>query len=889
MSAPHDDNLPAGTVTFLFTDIVGSTRLWEQHPDAMRTVLARHDALVRRSIEANGGYVFKTSGDSFHAAFARPDQALAAALTAQTALHAQPWALPEGESLQVRLALHTGEAERRDGDYFGVPLSRAARLLAAAHGGQTLISQALAALADGALGPDVTLRSLGRHRLKDLTQPEEIFQLTHPALPSSFPPLRSLESFTHNLPSQLSSFIGREQEIEAARRMLGGMRLLTLTGTGGAGKTRLALQVAAELIEDFPDGVWLVELAPLRDPHLLPQTVAAVLGLGEEGGDRTLAQTLADALRRKSLLVVWDNCEHLVDACAHLAERLLRVCPGLRLLATSREALDIGGEAVLPLPPLSLPPDVQAATLESVADCDSVRLFVDRATAAQPAFHLGAGNVAAVAQICARLDGIPLLLELAAARVRVLTPEQIAERLGDLFRLLSGGSRTAPPHQQTLRALLDWSHDLLPPAEKALLRRLSVFVGGWPLEAAEAVCTGGEVEEEEVLDQLARLVAKSLAVAETPDEGRVRYRLLESLRAYARERLTDAGEAAALSARHRDWFLTLAEEAEPNLSGPEQAVWLNRLERDHDNLRAALAFSQDTEGGVETGLRLAGALWKFWWMRGYFSEGRGFLERALKMSEGEETSARAKALSGAGILAEAQGDYAVAVLHYQQCLSVSRTLGDNTSIAQALNNLGKAASSQSEWESARNYYAQGLALYRSLGDEGRIAILLMNIGIMANHQQEYAQARTLYQESLAIFRKRQDLGPLTAVLLNLGDLACNQKDYALARLYLSEALQVAEKVGEKESIALILTTFGYTVWPQGQYEQAAKLFGAASRLRGSISLSLSPLNQAAFEENVAIVRAALGEDQFQTAWKEGEAAKPAQLAQLISALGSIPL
>ena len=876
MSALHDDNPPIKTLTFLFTDIQGSTRLWEQHPDAMRHALARHDALLRACIEDHGGHVFKTAGDAFHAAFVRPDQALDAALAAQTALHAQPWPLPEGEALRVRAALHAGEAEQRGGDYFGAPLGRTARLLGAAHGGQTLLSETLASLLPPVLESGAVLRSLGRHRLKDLAQPQEIFQLAHPSLPDAFPPLRSLEAFTHNLPSQLSSFIGREQEIGAARRLLGETRLLTLTGTGGAGKTRLALQVAAEVIEDYADGVWLVEMAPLSDPALLPQAVAAVLGVGEGGGERALAETLTDTLRPKSLLLVWDNCEHLVDACAHLAETLLRACPGLRLLATSREALEIGGEAVLPVPPLALPPDAQNATAEALANCDSVRLFVERATAVQPTFHLGAGNIAAVAQVCARLDGIPLALELAAARVKTLSAEQISGRLDDRFRLLTGGSRTALPRQQTLRALIDWSYDLLAPAEKVVLRRLSVFAGGWPLEAAESVCAGDGVEDWEVLDLIARLVAKSLVVAEAPEEGRVRYRMQENLRSYAQERLAEAGEVEALSARRRDWFLALAEEAEPNLSGPEQGSWLNRLERDHDNLRAALAFSHDHADGGEAGLRLAGSLWKFWYMRGYFSEGRGFLERALARSGDIDPVLRAKALRRLGTLTEAQ-DHTTAVSYYEEGLSIYKSLNDDFGIALTLNSLGNIASSQGDWVNARDYYEQGLVVFRARGDEGRTAILLMNTGIVANHQKKYAEACLLYEESLAIFRRRQDLGPLSAVLLNLGDLACNRKEYILARTYLFEGLQVADKLGEKVCIASILTMLGYTAWPMGQYELAAKLFGAAKSIRTSAGFSLAPHDQSSLEENVAVVRAKLGEEDFQTAWRQGEGAKPGQI------------
>ncbi len=873
--------LPTETRTFLFTDIQGSTRLWERHPEAMRLALARHDALLRESIEAHGGHVFKTGGDSFHAAFAQPRAALAAALAAQTALRAEPWPLPPGAMLLVRAALHVGVAEERGGDYFGAPLSRTVRLLNAAHGGQTLVSQALAAQADGALAPEAALRSLGHHRLKDLAEPQEVFQLTHPDLPDAFPPLRSLESFTHNLPSQLSSFIGRTQEVADARRLLAGTRLLTLTGTGGAGKTRLALQVAAEVIEEYPGGVWLIDLAPLTDPALLPQAVASVLGIGEEGGERTLVQTLTDALRPKSVLLVWDNCEHLILACARLAETLLRACPGLRLLATSREALEVGGESVLAVSSLALPPGPsaggRAATAEAVAGCDSVRLFVDRAAAALPAFRLSDANAAAVAQVCARLDGIPLALELAAARVRVLTPEQIAARLDDRFRLLAGGSRTALPRQQTLRALIDWSYDLLPPPEQALLRRLSVFAGGWPLEAAEAVCVGEDVEDWEVLDLLSRLVAKSLVVVEPPEAGRVRYRLLENLRSYARERLAETGEGGALAGRHADWFLAFAEEAEPRLSGPEQASWLDRLERDHDNLRAALAFSHDDAGGVEAGLRLAGSLWKFWWMRGYFSEGRAYLGRALALRGDSAPSLRAKALSRMGILAEAQGDYAAATASYEEGLGIHRGLGDTLSVASILTNLGNVASSQEDWASAQDYYEQSLVVFRAQADEKRTAILLMNVGIVATHRQEYAEAHSLYEESLEIFRRRQDLGPLSSVLLNLGDLACNQKEYASARAYLFEGLKIAEKIGEKECIASILTTLGYTAWPLGQYEQAAKLFGAAAAIRASAGSSLAPRNQSSFEENIATVRAKLGEEKFRTAWKQGEGAKLRQI------------
>jgi len=487
----NDLKRPSGTVTFLFSDIEGSTQLWERQPKAMSAALARHDALMQQAIDAAGGHVFKTVGDAFHAVFEQPKAALDAALAAQTALHSEVWTLAEGRTIQVRMALHTGEAERRDGDYYGAALSRAARLLAAGYGGQTLLSETASALVAGSLPSGARLRSLGRHRFKDLAQAQEVSDLLAPNLPAIFPTLRSLEAFPNNLPAQLTSFIGRETEMAAARHLLADSRLLTLTGMGGSGKTRLALQVAAEALESYPDGVWLVELAALSDPELVAQEVAGVLGVREES-EKKLLQTLRDTLRPQSALLILDNCEHVVDAAARLAEALLQACPKLSILATSREALGIGGETLLPLASLSMPAlGTSAATPDALAGCEAVRFFVERATAALPAFRYSAGNAAAVASVCSRLDGIPLALELAAARVRVLTPEQIDGRLDDRFRLLSGGSRTALPRQQTLRALVDWSYDLLGEAEQTLLCRLSVFSGGWSLGAAEAVCAGG--------------------------------------------------------------------------------------------------------------------------------------------------------------------------------------------------------------------------------------------------------------------------------------------------------------------------------------------------------------------------------------------------------------
>lgn len=555
-------SLPTSTVTFLFTDIEGSTKLWEEHGDAMHTVLARHDALVRQAIESNHGFVFKTVGDAFHAAFQIAPDAIAAALAAQRALDTERW---DKTPIRARMALLTGVAEERDGDYYGPPLNWIARLLTSGHGGQVLLSQATYELVRRDRLPEgVTLRDLGEHQLKDLIRPEHIYQIVAADLPSEFPPLKTLDTLPNNLPIQLTSFIGREKEILEIKRLLGATRLLTLTGAGGAGKTRLSLQVATDLLDGFKDGAWFIELAPLSDPNLVPQTIAASLGLQNQSA-RPMLDALNDYLKEKNLLLVLDNCEHLIQACAESADALLHYSPRIKILATSREALGIAGETIFRVPSLSLPDANKLPPLDVLSQYESVRLFTDRAFSAQPNFVLTGENASAIAKICHRLDGIPLAIELAAARIKALKPEEIAARLDDSFRLLTGGSRTAPTRQQTLRGTINWSYDLLSEPERALLRQLSVFTGGWMLEAAEAVCT----DISDVLDVLSRLIDKSLIIVEAHDSA-TRYRSLETIRQYAHEKLVESGEHENAQNRHLEYYLKLAEEAEPKLRGAEQ-------------------------------------------------------------------------------------------------------------------------------------------------------------------------------------------------------------------------------------------------------------------------------------------------------------------------------
>lgn len=845
---------PSGTITFLFTDIEGSSRLWEKNPEAMSVALARHDELLNRIISEYRGYVFKTVGDAFCAAFDAPQAALEAALMIQRALRDETWG--ETGPLKVRIALHTGTAEERNGDYFGPTLNRIARILPIGYGGQTLLSQATEELVRLRLPAEASLRDLGECHLKDLVRPERIFQLIVPDLPATFPYLKSLDNLPNNLPVQVTSFVGREREIGEVKRLLSGSHLLTLTGSGGAGKTRLSLQVAADLLEEFPDGVWFVELAPLTNPALVPQAAATVLNLPEEKGRPVLA-TLLSYLRDKKTLLILDNCEHLIEAAAELASNLIRNCPRIRLLASSREVMGIAGEVNFRVPSLSLPPINREQLLpENFTQYEAVQLFVDRALTVQPSFEITESNAPAIAQVCRSLDGIPLAIELAAALVKVLKVEQIATRLDQRFQLLTGGSRTALPRQKTLRALIDWSYDLLSEQERLLLGRLAVFVSGWTLEAAEEVCQGDGIEDYEVLTILTRLVDKSLVVSETLDgqnEG-ARYRLLETIREYMLEKLTEATEKELPHRRHADYYVKLAEAAESQLSGAEQTTWLNRLETEHDNLRAALDYllktgreqvesrendetkphskakilkikqmaqQEDFSDPAELALRLSSALVPFWYIHGH--EGRHWLREALANSQPQATPGRANALNGAGALAWAQGDYEQARTFYRASLAAWRELGDKNGIASALINLGNVAYARTDYALSQTFYEESLALRRELNDKWGVAAALNNLAAVAKVQSDYSRAMALFEESLALKRELGDLGGVAQTLNNLGAIARDQGDYSHATALLEEGLSLFRQMGNKRGIALALDHLGGVAFEQGQFERALEL------------------------------------------------------------------
>ncbi len=627
-------------MTFLLSDVEGSTGLWEAHPDSMREAVADHYEILGEAIARRGGVrpVEQGEGDSMVAAFSRASDALAAALDAQLGLQAHAW--PEGAELRVRIALHTAEALLRDeGNYFGVALSRSARLRAIAHGGQTVVSRATHDLVADRLPDGVALVDCGQHRLRDLGRPEQVYVLEHPDLPSHFGPLRSLNALPNNLPDRLTTFVGRERELADARDALTDTRLLTLTGAGGCGKTRLALQLAADVLDRFEDGAWWVELAPLAEGDRVADALAGALGVQPLPG-MTMQQAVTAFLASRQALIVLDNCEHLLDACAALEARVLEAAPGVTVLATSREQLGVAGETDWRVPSLSLPPTAQAVSVDAVAQFDAVRLFIDRAVKVRPNFAVTNDNAPVIAQLCEDLDGIPLAIELAAARVRMLSVEQITAALSDRFRLLTGGARGALPRQQTLRASVDWSHELLSADERVLLRRLGVFAGGFTLDAAENVCADESLDRLVVLDVLGGLVEKSLVATE--ERGAlVRYRMLETVRQYAVERLVEADELDVMRDRHRDAFLSLAEHAEPGLETAEREHWLGLLEPEAANLMAAVDHALRTD--VDVALGLCGALEMYWVESGRITEGIAACEVALALADPASTLLRARA------------------------------------------------------------------------------------------------------------------------------------------------------------------------------------------------------------------------------------------------------
>jgi non-specific serine/threonine protein kinase len=680
-----------------------------------------------------------------------------------------------------------------------------------------------------------------------------------------------------NLPLQLTSFIGREREIAEIEERMKQARLLTLTGAAGSGKTRLAIHVAARLADDYTDGVCWVELAALSDPALMPQTIAAMLGVREQP-NRALTETLRDYLRPRQILLILDNCEHLVAACATLADALLRACPGLKMLATSRQSLGVNGEAIWPVPPLSIPNAIGSSPAEELIRFEAARLFIERASAVRPRFALTEQNAPVVAQICRRLDGIPLAIELAAARLKALSVEEIAARLVDCFRLLTVGGRAEMPRHQTLRAAVDWSHDLLTEPERALMRRLSVFAGDFTLEAAEAVFGCGLQGEggEDALDLLSSLVDKSLVVVAAERAGESRYRLLETMRQYGRERLSESGETAEVQLRHLSFFLKLAEMIEPEINMGERDPWLARLESEQGNLRAALRYAVEL-GEMESKMRLAGSLFWFWFHRGYWSEGREWL-KAPRLSEAHGVSkrARAKALFGEGTLAWAQGDAGAAGSQLVESVAVWRELDDPLGLAYALQFLGMSVIGQGDVMQAHALEEESVAIFRTGADQFGLATSLSSLGVALLVQGEYVAARSYFDESVIVFRAIGDEWGVALPLRNLGIAALRQGDYKQAAEFARESLRALRGPQEKWFISRSLETLAEALAMQGDCARAARLFGASEAMREEIGASVLAFYRADYDSGVAATRAGLSEEALWKSWDAGRVMTPAE-------------
>ena len=848
--------------TFLFTDIEGSTRMWEQAPQAMAPALARHDAILREAVAAHRGSIVKTTGDGMHAAFDDSLDALRAALALQHALSAP--AATGDIVFRVRCGLHVGHDQRRDNDYYGTAVNRAARIMSAAHGGQVLASQALVDQVSARLPDSVTLRDLGVVRLRDLAEPEHMFQVVDPDLRQDFPALRSLEATPNNLPQQLTTFVGRAREIDEVKRLLSSTRLLTLVGIGGLGKSRLSLQVAAGVLDDYPDGVWFVELAPVADPRVVPQVLASLLGVREVSGGSVLDALVAH-VRSRTLLVILDNCEHLTQACAELARAMLEASPKAKILASSREHLNLRGEVTYALMPLTLPDPKQTPAMEEFLQGEAVRLFVDRACAALPSFAVSERNAGAIATICRRLDGIPLALELAAARVRTLSVENIAERLRDRFRLLSGGDRTALPRQQTLRALIDWSFDLLTSPERALFGRLAVFAGGFTLDAAEVIGAGGDLAETDVLDVLAHLVEKSLVALEP---GAVRYRMLETVRQYAQEKLDASGDTERTRARHLAFYSTFADSARAELAGPAQGQWLEAIDRELENVLAAHRWCDVAPEGGERGLQLVTALKFYWFNRGLFGLGYELTVEALaRPRSASRDLARCRGLLLAGQLCLFTGRFDDAARLLRESLEIARENDTKPAVTAVLPPLAIAAIHQGELATARTYLTESLTLARELGNKRHLAVALNELGQLDRLEGRIDSATNLYQQVLPLARDLEDRESIAVALLNLAMVALTKRDLAPAQAMLREVHAIVGEVGSKTTGQTLLDVMAALAAMDGDAASAARLTGAANALAEDTGLHRHPADEAFVVPLVERARSALAPE----SWRAEEA------------------
>ena len=838
------DALPTGTVTFLFTDIEGSTRLAERLGTvAWSELLEAHQAILREAFAASNGREIKTEGDSFFVVFRSAQAAVGATVEAQRALAAHAW--PDGAPIRVRMGLHTGEGVLvADGDYVGLDVHRAARVASAGHGGQVLVSSTTRALVDGALPAGVEMRDLGEHRLKDLSRPERIGQLVIVGLPDHFPALKTLTNLPNNLPVMLTTFVGRGAEVARVRELLAGSRLLTLTGPGGTGKTRLSLQLAAEVIDAFSDGVFFVALGPISDHTLVAGTIASVLGVQDVGG-APIEQRLADYLASRRLLLVLDNFEQVTDA-APLVNDLLRAAPELKCVVTSRAVLHLYGEQEFPVPPLGVPDTMHLPPLEALTQYEAVALFIARARTVRPDFQVDNDNAPAVAEVCARLDGLPLAIELAAARVKLFSPQAMLARLESRLDLFGGGvARDLPARQQTLRGAIAWSYDLLDEDSRRLFRRLSVFVGGFVLEAAEAICgpapEGSPGPAVDVLGGLSALVDQSL-LRQSDQHGHARFVMLGTIREYAWDALGECGERDEIRARHARYFADFAERAQPHLTAEDRGEWLDYVEHEHDNLRTAIAWSVEA-AEPSVGARLGAALWRFWQTRGHLREGLLRLQAVLDIPGSADFPVlRLRALEAAGGMAYWLGDMAGAGVFYEEALRIARGLGAPADLAQALFNLSFAVIfGKGDAAGAAELLDESMTLFRELGDEGGVMRTTWARGTVDYRSSDWQRAVATFSDALARARALRDAYWTAWSLHMLGGSEAALGELDAARGHLDESLAMMVASGEITGIVLVLDDFAELAWRGGDLPRALRLQAAARTLQEQTGTDLAGL------------------------------------------------
>lgn len=787
------NNQPTGNVTFLFTDIVGSTRLAQQYPETYSEVLKKHDEILDKIIASHNGLVFKKIGDAFCASFHNPSDALSSAYEIQKKLSEHDW---NEIDLNIRIGLHSGEAEFLNNDYIGyITLSRVNRIMSVANGGQVLLTQEVYDEVSDMPPKGISFRDLGERRLKDIILPEHIYQILADDLPSDFPPLKSLDVRPNNLPLQITKFIGREKEIAEIKELLTNTRKLTIFGAGGTGKTRLAVRVASEMIDEFENGVWFIELSALNDPDLVEKEIFLTLNLMEEG-DKDTIDTLIDYLKNKQILLMFDNSEHLIDKCASLAHVLLQSCPKLKIISTSRESFNIAGETIYRVPPLSIPDTSKKLTVESLEQYESARLFIDRATAIKHDFKITNENVNTLAELCRKLDGIPFAIELAATRVNILPVDKILERLTDRFKLLSRGSTTALPRHQTLRAMIDWSYDLLNENEKIVLQRLSMFMGGWSLEAAEEICSDDSIDEYEVLDLLTSLESKSLINANEIN-GNTRYNMLETIKEYCAEKFTDKQETQK---KYFAYYLKLSDQQKMKAKGVEQTEWVRIMDSEFDNLRTSVQIAFDTDPDNE--YRIIPQIGAYWLIKAYFKEGYQVCIKALDAKKVSDKKLRAGVLLTAAEMCFGLGNLTDLQTYAEEALSLTREIDFKEGIAASLIQLGNVNYTNLEKEKAKNYYDEALRISNEIGSQSLKAKSLSNLSFIVDDEEN--TPLKMMEEALKIYRSEKDSSNVAFVLAVLGRFELLKKNLDRANVFSEESLAISRENGDQYLISINL-------------------------------------------------------------------------------------